>query len=37
MAIALKENKIVVAIKPNVSLEGLKIARDANEAINIIN
>ncbi|RLI74676.1 TIGR00725 family protein [Archaeoglobales archaeon] len=36
MAIALKENKTVVAIEPNVVLDGLRIAKSAEEAIDII-
>lgn len=36
MAIALKENKTVVAIEPSVALKGLKIAKDAKEAISIV-
>lgn len=36
MAIALKEDKMVVAIEPNVVLDGLRIAKSAEEAIDII-
>lgn len=36
MAIALKENKLVVAIEPKIKLEGLRFAKDAMSAIEII-
>ena len=36
MAIALKENKVVVAIEPEVKLKGLKIAKNALEAVKMI-